>query len=56
MPVGGYFHWSLLDNLEWCSGFRLRFGLIFVNYLTSERIPKLSYRWYSELIRTGRIS
>ena len=55
IPVRGYLHWSLLDNLEWNSGFRRRFGLIFVNYLTSERIPKLSYHWYSELIRTGKI-
>ena len=56
IPVKGYFHWSLLDNLEWCSGFRPRFGLIFVNYLTSERIPKQSYHWYADLIRTGRVS
>ena len=55
IPVKGYFHWSLLDNLEWCSGFRPRFGLIFVNYKTSQRIPKLSYEWYSELIKTGRL-
>ena len=55
IPVRGYFHWSLLDNLEWNAGFRQRFGLVFVNYHTTERIPKLSYRWYSELIRTGRL-
>jgi beta-glucosidase len=55
VPVKGYLHWSLLDNLEWSSGFRPRFGLIFVNYATSERFPKLSYKWYAELIRTGKI-
>ena len=55
IPVKGYFHWSLLDNLEWSSGFRPRFGLIFVNYLTSERIPKQSYHWYADLIQTGRL-
>jgi len=55
IPVKGYLHWSLLDNLEWNAGFRSRYGLIFVNYHTSERIPKLSYRWYSDMIRTGRI-
>ena len=53
IPVKGYFHWSLLDNLEWNSGFRPRFGLIFVNFKTSERIPKQSYFWYSEMIRIG---
>ena len=55
IPVKGYLHWSLLDNLEWNAGFRSRYGLIFVNYHTSERIPKSSYRWYSDLIRTGRL-
>ena len=54
-PVDGYSHWSLLDNLEWNLGYRSRFGLVYVNYNTLERIPKLSSKWYSELIRTGQI-
>ena len=55
IPVKGYFHWSLLDNLEWHLGFRPRFGLIYVNYTTLERIPKTSFYWFRELIRSGRI-
>ena len=54
--VRGYFHWSLTDNLEWHHGFRPRFGLIYINYTTQQRIPKLSAQWFKELIRTGRIS
>ncbi len=54
-PVKGYLHWSLLDNLEWHLGFRPRFGLVYVNYASQERIPKTSYHWYRELIRSGRI-
>ncbi len=37
IPVQGYFHWSLLDNFEWSSGFGPRFGLFRVNYDTFER-------------------
>lgn len=54
-PVKGYFHWSLLDNLEWNQGFAPRFGLVYVNFRTLERIPKLSSKWYRELIRSGGI-
>ena len=37
----GYFHWSAQDNLEWLSGFGDRFGLIYVDFKTVERTPKL---------------
>jgi len=32
--VNGYFHWSLFDNYEWCSGFRMKFGLVGVDTKT----------------------
>ena len=47
--VRGYFHWSLLDNFEWHSGYRERFGLVYVDYATGQRIPKDSARWYGEV-------
>lgn len=37
IPVGGYFHWSLLDNFEWSEGFGPRFGLYRVDYETFQR-------------------
>jgi beta-glucosidase len=48
--VRGYFHWSILDNFEWAEGYRMRFGLIYVDQKTMERIPKDSYMWYQQVI------
>ncbi len=49
-PCNGYFAWSLIDNFEWAQGFSQRFGLIWVDFETLERIPKDSYYWYKEYI------
>lgn len=46
----GYFAWSLLDNFEWAEGYGKRFGLVFVDFGTQARIPKLSAHWYSDVI------
>ena len=50
-PVKGYMAWSVLDNFEWALGYDKRFGLIYVDYRTQERIPKDSAYWYAEVIR-----
>jgi beta-glucosidase len=52
IDVRGYFVWSLWDNFEWEFGYDLRFGLVYVDYETQARIPKASYHWYRNLIRT----
>lgn len=51
VPVDGYFVWSLLDNFEWAFGFSRRFGLVYVDFETLERIPKASYYRYRDLVR-----
>jgi beta-glucosidase len=55
VPVQGYFVWSFLDNFEWALGYSKRFGIVYVNYETQERIVKDSGIWYSHLARTGSI-
>jgi beta-glucosidase len=54
-PVVGYFPWSLLDNFEWSAGYSKRFGMVRVDYDTLKRTPKLSYHWYKEVIKNGRV-
>lgn len=52
--VRGYFVWSLLDNFEWAWGYAKRFGIIYVDYQTQERIIKDSGKAYAKLISTTR--
>jgi beta-glucosidase len=54
VPVKGYFAWSLLDNFEWAFGYSKRFGLVYVDYPTLERIPKSSFYWYRDRIAATR--
>ena len=51
--VRGFFHWSLLDNYEWHSGYDERFGLVFVDYATGRRIPKDSAAWYGSVAESN---
>ncbi len=48
--VRGYFQWSFMDNFEWAKGYNPRFGMIFCDYKTLNRIPKDSAYWYKEVI------
>ena len=49
-PVKGYFVWSMLDNFEWAHGYSKRFGLVYVDYPTLERVPKDSFHWYRDFL------
>src|SRR5205085_10679639 len=55
-PVQGYFVWSLLDNYEWAFGYSKRFGIVYVDYPTLERVPKGNFHWYRDLITRRRLA
>jgi beta-glucosidase len=52
----GYFQWSFMDNFEWYEGYKLRFGLVYVDYQTQVRTPKDSAYWYRDVIQTNAAS
>ncbi len=56
VPLAGYFVWSLFDNFEWAKGYKDRFGIIWVDYETQERIPKQSALWYQEVITKNAVA
>lgn len=48
--VKGYYYWSFYDNFEWTYGYRPRFGLVYLDYKTQERIVKDSGYLYKKII------
>ena len=55
VPVKGYFLWSFMDNYEWQDGYTSRFGIVHCDFTTQKRTPKLSARWYSQVMAENRI-
>lgn len=53
VPLKGYFAWSLLDNFEWGWGYSRRFGLVYVDYATQQRIMKDSGKWYAQAAKAN---
>jgi beta-glucosidase len=55
VPVKGYFLWSFMDNFEWQDGTARRFGIVHNDFQTQKRTPKLSARWYSQVIHRNAL-
>lgn len=49
--VNGYFVWTFLDNFEWAEGYEPRFGLVYVDFSSQNRIVKSSGLWYSNFLK-----
>ena len=55
VKVSGYFVWTFLDNFEWAEGYGPRFGLVYVDFKTQQRIVKSSGHWYHEFLTKKNI-
>lgn len=51
LDIQAYYAWSFMDNYEWAFGYSKRFGIVYVDYETQERIPKDSFYRYKEIIK-----
>ncbi len=49
--VSGYFAWTFTDNFEWAEGYYPRFGLVYTDFLSQERIIKTSGKWYRDFLQ-----
>lgn len=56
VKVDGYFLWSLLDNFEWSEGYTKRFGIVWVDYQSQQRLPKRSAHRYRQVIADNGFS
>ncbi|HWA25032.1 MAG TPA: GH1 family beta-glucosidase [Lacunisphaera sp.] len=55
VPVKGYFLWSFMDNYEWEDGYQRRFGIVYNDFATQQRTPKLSARWYTQVMKQNAL-
>jgi beta-glucosidase len=56
VALKGYFVWSFMDNFEWAEGYDQRFGIVWVDYETQERILKESAHFFKEVIAANAVS
>ncbi|MDF2595991.1 MAG: beta-glucosidase [Clostridia bacterium] len=53
--LDAYYVWSLMDNFEWAFGYGKRFGLIYIDYESKDRLWKDSAFWYQKVIESNGV-
>lgn len=58
VEIIGYCAWSFTDLLSWLNGYKKRYGFVYINRDNAlqkdlSRIPKMSYHWYRDVIKTN---
>jgi beta-glucosidase len=56
VPLAGFFVWTLMDNFEWAKGYTQRFGIVWTDYNTQQRISKDSALWYRQVIADNAVT
>jgi beta-glucosidase/6-phospho-beta-glucosidase/beta-galactosidase len=54
-PILGYFHWALVDNFEWASGYCPHFGLFSYDTTSGARTARASLATFTNVISTGAL-
>jgi beta-glucosidase len=55
VEILGYFHWTLMDNIEWHLGKKAKFGLFETNFKTLARIPRKSALLYGQICKNNSL-
>ncbi|MDX9939002.1 MAG: GH1 family beta-glucosidase [Sphaerochaetaceae bacterium] len=50
IPLKGYYQWSFIDNFEWAWGYEKRFGIVYCDYKSLQRIIKDSGYFMRDII------
>lgn len=53
--IRGYYYWSNMDTFEGPSGYKIRFGLVGIDYKTLKRTKRKSWHFYRECIASNSI-
>jgi len=51
LDIRGYFYWTLIDNFEWAEGYKMKFGLYEVNFLTQARTLRESSKLFVDIVK-----
>lgn len=52
LNIEGYYAWSLMDNIEWCAGPMMKYGLLHTNFNTYKTEWKKSAYFYRDFIKS----
>ena len=53
--IRGCHVWTIMDSVEWNSGFNMRFGMVYCDPIAQQRIIKKSGYWYRDLIKSNKL-